>query len=323
MKKIKVIMDCDPGIDDALALAYAAANRDTFELLGITTVAGNQTIEKVTGNALKLTEFYGLDVPVAQGMSTPLLREIQTAPEVHGPTGLGYCELPETSRKPVEENAILFMYKTIMALPENEKVTLIPTGPLTNVALLLKLFPEVKDKIDQIIFMGGAACGGNVTACAEFNIYVDPEAAKIVFKSGIPMVMCGLDATMKCNLTSRQIAKLNQTDDVLAKACGQMTAFSLDSSFNKYRNVVSIHDVVPFMYLAHPEIFKAERAILDVDCSEGVSRGKTICDFRWWGYDSEDVNSFVLMNADSEKFQEYLITAIFELGAELGMSKGN
>ena len=316
MKKFKVIMDRDPGIDDALALAYAAANRDVFELLGVTTVAGNQTIEKVTGNALDLTEFFRLDVPVAQGMESPLIREIQTAPDVHGPTGLGYCQLPKSSRQPVQENAILFMYKTIMALPENEKVTLISTGPLTNIGLLLKIFPEVKDKIDQIVFMGGAACGGNVTACAEFNIFVDPEAAKIVFKSGIPMVMCGLDATMKCNLTSRQIAKLSQTGDPVATACGEMAAFSLDRSFNKYRNKVSIHDVVPFMYLVHPEMFKAERAILDVDCSEGVSRGNTICDFRWWGYDSEDVNSFVLMDADSEKFQEYLITAIFELGAE-------
>ena len=147
-------MDCDPGIDDALALAYAAANRDVFELLGVTTVAGNQTIEKVTGNALDLTEFFRLDVPVAQGMESPLIREIQTAPDVHGPTGLGYCQLPKSSRQPVQENAILFMYKTIMALPENEKVTLISTGPLTNIGLLLKIFPEVKDKIDQIVFMG-------------------------------------------------------------------------------------------------------------------------------------------------------------------------
>lgn len=317
MEKIKIIIDCDPGVDDALALAYAAANLEIFDILAVTTVGGNQTIEKVTRNALDLAEFYKLDVPVVEGMAGPIIREPLYAPESHGVSGLGYCVLPESSRKLAGDNAVLYMRELLLSLDKEEKAVLIPTGPLTNIGLLLKLFPEVKDKIKEILFMGGAACGGNVTPAAEFNIYEDPEAAKIVFHAGIPMVMCGLDATMKCTLTRNQVAKLSQSGGRIAKACGDMVGYYLENSTNKYRGAASIHDVVPLMYLIHPEIFTPKRAILDVDCSEGVSRGSTICDFRWWKYDEEEMNALVLMDADSNQFQEYLITALYELEESL------
>lgn len=317
MKKKKIILDCDPGVDDALALAYAAACPDAFELLAVTTVGGNQTIEKVTRNALDLVEFYGLDVPVVKGMAGAIVREPLYAPETHGETGLGNCVLPQAARSPENGHAVFYMYQLLANLPEGEKITLIPTGPLTNIAMLLKLFPEVKDKIQEILFMGGAACGGNVTPCAEFNIYVDPEAAKIVFHAGVPIVMCGLDATLKCCLTRSQVLKLCQSGNKVAKACGDMVGFYLENTANKYRGVASIHDVVPLMYLIHPEIFTPKKTILDVDCSEGVSRGSTICDFRWWKYEEEEMNALVLMDADSSKFQEYLITALYELGETL------
>lgn len=305
-------MDCDPGIDDGIALAYAAAHQDEIELLAVTTFAGNQTIDKVTKNALELVDFYGLKVPVARGQERPLVKEVIHAEEFHGETGLGHCVLPETGTKAASDNAVFFIREILDDLPEGQQVTFIETAPMTNLALLLRVFPEVKDKIRRIVFMGGAVKGGNVTPAAEFNIYADPEAAKIVFEAGIPLVMCGLDATMKCNLTRNQIMKLCQSGNPVARACGDMTGYVLENS-SKYRCVASIHDAVPFMYLLHPEFFKMEKAILDVDCSDGAGRGAMLCDFRWWLHDEEKIKDMILTDADTESFQQELFEAIYSV----------
>lgn len=305
-------MDCDPGIDDGIALAYAAAHQDEIELLAVTTFAGNQTIDKVTKNALELVDFYGLKVPVARGQERPLVKEVIHAEEFHGETGLGHCVLPETGTKAASDNAVFFIREILDDLPEGQQVTFIETAPMTNLALLLRVFPEVKDKIRRIVFMGGAVKGGNVTPAAEFNIYADPEAAKIVFEAGIPLVMCGLDATMKCNLTRNQIMKLCQSGNPVARACGDMAGYVLENS-SKYRCVASIHDAVPFMYLLHPEFFKMEKAILDVDCSDGAGRGVMLCDFRWWLHDEEKIKDMILTDADTESFQQELFEAIYSV----------
>ena len=191
MAKRKIIVDCDPGVDDAIALAFATAHQEAFEILGITTVSGNLGIDVVTQNALNLTGFYGLEVPVYQGMNGPMVREAVFAEKFHGETGLGYCVLPRSGRHAEAMHAVTFMRKTLMELPENEKLTIVALGPMTNLGVLLRFYPEVKEKIQEIVFMGGAACGGNVTPSAEFNIYVDPEAARIVFRSGIPLSVRG------------------------------------------------------------------------------------------------------------------------------------
>ena len=305
-------MDCDPGIDDGIALAYAAAHQDEIELLAVTTFAGNQTIDKVTKNALELVDFYGLKVPVARGQERPLVKEVIHAEEFHGERGLGHCVLPETGTKAASDNAVFFIREILDDLPEGQQVTFIETAPMTNLALLLRVFPEVKDKIRRIVFMGGAVKGGNVTPAAEFNIYADPEAAKIVFEAGIPLVMCGLDATMKCNLTRNQIMKLCQSGNPVARACGDMAGYVLENS-SKYRCVASIHDAVPFMYLLHPEFFKMEKAILDVDCSDGAGRGAMLCDFRWWLHDEEKIKDMILTDADTESFQQELFEAIYSV----------
>lgn len=305
-------MDCDPGIDDGIALAYAAAHQDEIELLAVTTFAGNQTIDKVTKNALELVDFYGLKVPVARGQERPLVKEVIHAEKFHGETGLGHCVLPETGTKAASDNAVFFIREILDDLPEGQQVTFIETAPMTNLALLLRVFPEVKDKIRRIVFMGGAVKGGNVTPAAEFNIYADPEAAKIVFEAGIPLVMCGLDATMKCNLTRNQIMKLCQSGNPVARACGDMAGYVLENS-SKYRCVASIHDAVPFMYLLHPEFFKMEKAILDVDCSDGAGRGAMLCDFRWWLHDEEKIKDMILTDADTESFQQELFEAIYSV----------
>lgn len=220
--KIQVIMDCDPGIDDGIALAYAAAHQDELELLAVTTSAGSTRIERVTKNALELVDFYGLKVPVAGGQDRPLVKAAIYAEEFHGETGLGHCVLPEAKSEAASDNAVLFIRDILNAIPEGEQVVMIETAPMTNLALLLKVFPEIKNKIRKIVFTGGAAKGGNITPAAEFNIYADPEAAKIVFDSGIPLIMCGLDATLKCNLTRNQIMKLCQSGDPAARVCGDM-----------------------------------------------------------------------------------------------------
>ena len=305
-------MDCDPGIDDGIALAYAAAHQDEIELLAVTTFAGNQTIDKVTKNALELVDFYGLKVPVARGQERPLVKEVIHAEEFHGETGLGHCVLPETGTKAASDNAVFFIREILDDLPEGQQVTFIETAPMTNLALLLRVFPEVKDKIRRIVFMGGAVKGGNVTPAAEFNIYADTEAAMIVFEAGIPLVMCGLDATMKCNLTRNQIMKLCQSGNPVARACGDMAGYVLENS-SKYRCVASIHDAVPFMYLLHPEFFKMEKAILDVDCSDGAGRGAMLCDFRWWLHDEEKIKDMILTDADTESFQQELFEAIYSV----------
>lgn len=313
MEKRKIIIDCDPGVDDAIALAYAAANPDTFEVLAVTTFAGNQNIDIVTKNALDLTALFHLDVPVAKGMPEPLVSKPLHAGDFHGKNGLGNCVIPSSDKKPEKEMAVFFLKDLLTQIPEGEKVTLICTAPMTNIALLLKLFPEVKEKIREIIFMGGAAVCGNQTPSAEFNIYVDAEAAKIVFQSQIPLVMCGLDVTRKCVLTRAQILKMCQSGHKIARLCADMAGYTLENTSNKYRGVTSIHDVVPFMYLTHPEIFVTKKAVLDVECSDCASRGRTICDFNWWKYEEEDMKNLVLMDADSKRFQEYLIEALYEL----------
>ena len=158
MNKTNIWIDCDPGIDDAVALAMAAASRNQLNILGISTVAGNQTSDRVTGNALKLTTFFGMDdVPVVRGARGPLVRPVEPAEDIHGADGLGGCGLPETEKKTASESGIFYMYSRIMGLPEGETVTLVPTGPMTNIALLLRTFPEVKERIGRIVFMGGSS----------------------------------------------------------------------------------------------------------------------------------------------------------------------
>ncbi|MDD2959579.1 MAG: nucleoside hydrolase [Lachnospiraceae bacterium] len=317
--KKNILIDCDPGIDDAVAIALAIAHRDQLNICGITSVAGNQTQERVTGNALKLTVFLGAEeIPVAMGAKTPLLREIVPAGDIHGKGGLGYCELPAVEKTLASDNAVCFLREKIMALPAEEKMTLVPTGPLTNIGLLLKVFPEVKERIDQIVLMGGAAVGGNVTATAEFNIWEDPEAAQMVYTSGIPIVMCGLDVTMACGLNREQVAALGRSNGRVQKAYSEMLNFYFDSPAYRNSDRVSIHDAATIMYLLHPEYFSGQWMSAMVDCSEGVNRGMTICDSRAnqeEAYETGEKNVLVLQQVDQENFQRVLLEALTQFDA--------
>lgn len=295
MNKRNIWMDCDPGIDDAVAIAMAAASQDRLNICGISTVSGNQTGERVTDNALKLAAFTGLtEVPVVEGARGPLVRKARIAEHIHGKTGLGNYEVPGTSKKVISENAVLYMKNIIMELPENEKITLLPTAPLTNIALLFMLFPEVKGKIEEIVLMGGSSAGGNVTPEAEFNIWADPEAAEVVFSSGLPIVMCGLDVTLKCGLSHEQIETLKRSENAVRNGYGEMLAFYADRRCGQ----VAIHDAVTVLYLTNPELFNGVYVHVKVDCSE-ENRGMTVC--------KENGSVYMLNEVDAFEFQKVLL----------------
>ena len=305
-------LDSDPGIDDAVAFAVAFANRDRLNICGVSSVAGNQTSDRVTANALNLAEFLNAaDVPVVRGARGPLLREVVPAGDIHGKSGLGYCELPAASGSLASENGILYLRDTIMGLPEGEMMTLVPTGPLTNIALLLKTFPETADRIEQIVLMGGAAVGGNVTATAEFNIWEDPEAAQIVYQSGLPIVMCGLDVTRNCLLYRDRIEYLYANKGRVQHAYGEMLKFYLASEPYKGCIGTSVHDVATVLYLLMPEIFSGKKMHVEVDCSEGVNRGMTICDMRREAISSvKEPNVLVLTDVNQKKLQDTIMEVL-------------
>lgn len=308
-----IIIDCDPGVDDAVALALAAAFRSKFRLLAITTVAGNQTLERVTRNALDLAALLHLDVPVASGCDAPLIRHKETAADVHGPTGLGDCRLPRSGAEPVSDNAVIFLRDTILSLPDEEQITLLPIGPLTNIALLLKTFPEVKKRIDLICLMGGGLNGGNVTPTAEFNIWADPEAAQMVFSVGIPIVMCGLDATMDGGLTRPQVTGLLQGGGAVSGYFGQMLDFYFRCESYRGRDVVAIHDATTILYLLHPELFPTVTCPVSIDCSEGMNRGMTVGDRRAFAPADQPPITVLTGVSDPLRYQEILLDAFQRL----------
>src|SRR5690348_5317532 len=218
-----IVIDCDPGHDDAIAILLALASPE-LELVGVTTVAGNQTLDKTTRNALVTLEIAGRpDIPVAAGADAPLQRELRTAAHVHGETGLDGPELPDPSAEPVAENAADFLAELI-----EPGVVLVPTAPLTNIALLFERHPEVRERVERIVWMGGAIGEGNVTPAAEFNAFVDPEAAAVVFASGIPITMIGLDVTHRALFTRAHADRVRGTGSVgrfVAELCDFILPF--------------------------------------------------------------------------------------------------
>lgn len=317
MKKRNIIIDCDPGIDDIVALSFALANEDKLNILGITTVAGNQTIDKVTLNTLKVMSFYNKDIKIAMGQKRPMIREKSVVSNVHGENGMGDYQLPKPTLKLYSDNAITFLRDTI--LNSEEKVTLVPIGPLTNIALLIKVFPEVIENIELISIMGGSVSGGNRTPCAEFNVWADPEAAKIVFDSKLPIVMSGLNVTHSTGLYREDVKKLASSIGKATELCGKMLKFYFEGDHVKGGTFTPIHDACAIMYLLYPELFKFRHMKVDVDCSEELGRGNTIIDIRdWIKYD--DSYPKVLTDVDMEKFREILLNDLYRL--DRGVSYG-
>lgn len=305
---IPVIMDCDPGHDDAIALVLAHASPE-IEILAVTTSAGNQTIEKTTLNARKVLSFLGSKAPVARGASKPLFRELIIAAEVHGESGLDGPALPEPDSPESTLSAVELSAATLLA--SDRPVTIVPTGALTNVAALLLSHPELKSKIERISLMGGSAIGGNWTAAAEFNILVDPEAAHIVFNAGIPVTMCGLDVTHKALVSRADTERFR----AIGKRCSTMVAELMDF-FVKFHEAnfsfggSPLHDPCAVAWLIAPDIFTSRKAHIDVECRGHLSTGATVADF---SDRSGPMNVDLVMDLDREQFIDLLEGALRRL----------
>jgi inosine-uridine nucleoside N-ribohydrolase len=305
-----VILDCDPGHDDAIALLLALGSPE-LRLLGVTTVSGNQTLEKTTANAIRVLDHVGRgEVPVAAGAPRPLIRERHTAAEVHGESGLDGPSLPPPSRDPEPAHAIDWIAGAVADC--DEPVTLIATGPLTNVALLLARYPELESELERIVLMGGAIGEGNTTPAAEFNIWVDPEAAHRVFQSGVDLTMVGLDVTHQALMTSAHTERL-----AAAGKAGQLVAdlFEFYARFHAQRygwTGAPVHDAVAVGHVIDATLLTTAHCGVVIDTGPEPSRGRTDADVRramGW-----TPNCHVAVGIDSERFLELLIERIGALG---------
>jgi inosine-uridine nucleoside N-ribohydrolase len=293
-----ILIDCDPGHDDAIALLLALASPE-LELVGVTTVAGNQTLEKTTANAIRVLDFVGRDdVLVARGADRPLLREPFVAADVHGETGLDGPDLPPPQREPIALHAVDFLAEHV------DGATLVPIGPLTNVALLLEQYPQARPK--RIVLMGGAIGLGNVTPAAEFNLWADPEAAAQVFASGIDLTMIGLDVTHQALLMNEDAERLRASGRT-----GKMVAELYDFFHRFHADVYGfggspIHDAVALAYVFRPDLVETKHCQVAVECDSELTRGRTVVDL--WNRTGEAVpNAHVGVGVDARGFIELLL----------------
>ncbi len=274
--KRKVILDCDPGHDDAISIILAASS-DRIQIEGITTVAGNVSVEKTTLNALKVCDFIGLDVPVARGAEQPLVKTREFAPDIHGDSGLDGPELPEVPKKmTIDKHAVDFIIERL--LDSDGEITLVPTGPLTNIALAIQKEPAIVSKIREIVLMGGGTFG-NWTPTAEFNIYVDAEAAEIVFNCGVPVTMFGLNVTHEAIATQAILKEISSIGTNVSNFVGDLLVF-----FTKtYKEVFGfegapIHDACTVAYLIDETIFDFEMVRVDIETKGEFTYGTTCVD---------------------------------------------
>ncbi|GKT04093.1 pyrimidine-specific ribonucleoside hydrolase RihA [Furfurilactobacillus entadae] len=304
----KIILDCDPGHDDALAMMMAIAS-PKIELAAVTTSAGNQTPAKTLNNALRLlTLMKRQDIPVAAGNQTPLVQPLATAGNVHGESGLDGAELPDPTFEPQSRPAIELMAETVRN--SQEPVTLVVTGPMTNAALFLRVYPELAKQLKQIVYMGGAMGLGNWTPSVEFNIYVDPEAAKIVMNSGIPMVMAPLNVTHQAQIMKDEITAIGKINNPVAHAFEGLLNF-----FERYHEApkwgftgAPLHDPCTIAWLIDPTMFEGEQLNVDVETKGELTKGETVCDY----YDLTDKpkNTLVLLKIERQRFIDLIMESL-------------
>jgi inosine-uridine nucleoside N-ribohydrolase len=305
---IPIVLDTDPGHDDAIALLLALASPEV-ELLGVTSVAGNQTLEKTTSNALKILEFADrTDVPVHVGCARPLVREQRAAAEVHGETGLDGPNLPTPRTQPAAGHAVEFIARTV---GERDGVVIVPVGPLTNIGLLLARYPGIEERIGRIVLMGGAIAEGNVTPAAEFNIWADPEAAHRVFTSGIDVTMVGLDVTHKALLYPQKVDELR-----VAGRVGGLVAELYDFYHGHHRRMYGwegspVHDALAVAHVIHEDFLQTEHRYVEVDIGPEPGRGRTYVDL--WQRTESEPNAHVGVDVDGTAFIDELVDRLKSL----------
>lgn len=302
MNRIPVLIDCDPGHDDAIALIMALAS-DKLDVRCITTVAGNNTLENTTKNCLKVLTVLGKenDIPVAMGLDRPMFKPLRVSKSVHGDSGMDGPVLPDPVAKPVKMNAVQLMEKVVRE--SKERVTIVPLGPLTNVGTFLLANPDLKPKIERICLMGGSSLIGNSgSAAAEFNIFQDAEAANVVFSSGIPIVMHDIESTRKAFVVEKDIEELRGINHVGKFVAELMDFFTL---FSKQNNLTfSIHDACAVSWLIDPSIFISTFANVTVDIVGEKTYGCTVTDFR--GHSTLSKNTEVVLDVHRERFVQLL-----------------
>jgi inosine-uridine nucleoside N-ribohydrolase len=314
---IPVLVDCDPGQDDAIALLLALASQE-IDVLGVTTVAGNQTLQKTTRNALSVLELAGRgDVPVAAGAERPLVRELVTAADAHGETGLDGPDLPPPHAKPLPD-AVAFLAEQASQAPRK---TLVALGPLTNVALLLAEHPDEAARLERIVLMGGAIAEGNMTASAEFNVWVDPEAAHRVFSSGLDVTMVGLDVTNRAVLTPAHADRLRGTGPIGAAVAAMLDFYGGFYGRAYEHGGCPVHDAVAVAHVVRPEIVETLERRVDVDVSSGLCRGRTVVDMRRRTVLPEP-NARVAVDIDVPAFVDLLIDRLGQTSRERGRLTG-
>ncbi|MGD9909873.1 MAG: nucleoside hydrolase [Candidatus Izemoplasmatales bacterium] len=302
MNKLPLILDCDPGHDDAIAILLVG-HHPAFDLLGITVECGNQTLEKTGKNALNLASYLNINVPVCLGTPEPLIKEVVVCEAIHGASGLDGFDFDEPKFGFDKRNAVNFMIEAIHH--SKEKVTIVTTGPMTNLALALKVDPSIKSNIKEVVLMGGSISNGNVTPAAEFNIQSDPEAAYIVFNSGLTVKMFGLDVTRKVKVLPSVIERMrkinNHASDLFVK---------LMEVFNQNQRQVfgfeggPLHDPVTIAYLLDPTVVTLKHVHCDIDIAHSSSYGRTNCDI--FDYMHLEKNIYVATDIDVEKYWDII-----------------
>ena len=305
MKKIPVIIDCDPGVDDSAALLLACQIPE-LDIRAVTTVAGNVGVDKTTANAKRVRKMIGADFPIYQGAEKPMFRDLVTASDFHGEDGFGGVELPIPDDVLSEEKAWDAMYR--IAKECDGELVIIAVAPMTNIGLALAKYKDFPNLVKKFVIMGGAAVGGNITPAAEFNIYVDPEAADMLFCCGVPVHMCGLDVTMKCYTTPEELETISGFGSLQAKLFRDV----LQKSMKKYMELgkmgVALHDPVAVLYTVYPEMFTAQKAGVRVETKGVKTLGKTVTDL-YSDKQFDEQNTFVVIDVDRETF----INKVYEL----------
>jgi purine nucleosidase len=307
----KVILDCDPGHDDAMAILLAHGNPE-IELAAITTVAGNQTLDKTSLNARRVCTVAGIrDVPIAAGCDRPLLGELITAPHIHGETGLDGPQWPEPDVPLAKIHAVDLIVELVMA--SSGDLTLVPVGPLTNIAMALRKEPRIRERVREVVLMGGSFTRGNQTPAAEFNIFVDPEAAAIVFEAGWPLTMVGLDLTHQAGATEEVRERVRSLGTPLAKIVVDLLEF-FGGAYRRSERMGDppVHDPCTIARLIRPEVVKCAEAFVTVETAGRWTRGMTVTDFR--RSDERSFNAQVATKLDVGGFWDLMVDAIESIG---------
>ena len=299
-----LLIDCDPGVDDAIALLLAFGSPE-LNLLGITTVGGNVPVQQTQTNARQICTLAKVwDVPVAAGCGRPMvLAQGVTAEYIHGETGLGRITFLPPQIEVHPQHGVDFLIQTLME--STELITLATLGPLTNLAIALVKQPEIRSKIKSLVIMGGATTFGNVTPSAEFNFYCDPHAAKVVFESGLPIVMIGLDVTHQAIATRERLTAIRSIGGPIGIIVAQLLHDYSQHDMQQYGFAgAPLHDPCVIAYLIDPTLFELRSCFVEIDITEGTGRGRSIVD--WYGISGKPVNAEVATSIDSDRFYQLL-----------------